>query len=354
MEVIFAHREQPLPTVNHPDVDRLLRRMTAKRPDDRPADMNAVVAELDRVRPARPRRGVGWLVAAGVILALGAAAWTLRPPSPVVPGIAPETPPTPAVVRVVEPDAVTRPDRPLDRDMVRIAPGEFLMGSDDSRSPAAERPQHRVRITKAFLLGRHEVTRGEYVSVAGGAPGAAADLPVESVSWLDAVRFCNRFSERHGLAPYYDIKPEAVTIRGGVGYRLPTEAEWEFACRAGSATAWCCGDDPKLLDDYAWHAGNSGSAPHPVGRKRPNAWGLFDMHGNVPEWVWDRFDADYYKSSAVSDPLGSGRGVPRVHRGGSWNVSPAQTRSSARDGLGLHYGVTAGVGFRIARDAPAF
>ena len=105
------------------------------------------------------------------------------------------------------------------------------------------------------------------------------------------------------------------------------------------------------LDKYAWFADNSGDMTHPVGEKKANPWGLFDIHGNVPEWCWDRYDPEYYKRSPVSDPPGSGTGEPRVHRGGAWNSAAAQTRSSSRDARGIHYAVLTIVGLRVARDA---
>jgi formylglycine-generating enzyme required for sulfatase activity len=252
--------------------------------------------------------------------------------------------------------------------MVRIKPGDFWMGSPDTDRDAdnSEKPRHEVTITRPFWLGKFEVTQGEFVDLMERNPSQFAPdgshkkqledidtrrLPVESVSWLDAVQFCNRLSAKHKLEPYYAIEKEAVKILGGAGYRLPTEAEWEYACRAGTETRWSFGADVRKLDDHAWHAGNSQRMPHPVGEKQANPWGLYDMHGNVPEWVWDRFDPDSYKKSMVSDPLGSGRGDTRVFRGGSWNDRALQTRSATRESLGMHYGVTSGVGFRVARDA---
>src|SRR5262249_37853395 len=168
--------------------------------------------------------------------------------------------------------------------------------------------------------------------------------------WIDAVNFCNRLSEKHDLEPYYRIEKSAVTVRGGTGYRLPTEAEWEYACRAGSTTRWSSVDDVKELDAHAWHAGNSGDHTHPVGSRKPNAWGLYDMHGNVPEWCGDRYDARYYQQSPASNPGGAGKGSTRVYRGGGWNSLQAQTRSASRQTLGTAYSVLTVVGLRVARD----
>ena len=115
-------------------------------------------------------------------------------------------------------------------------------------------------------------------------------------------------------------------INDNTGYRLPTEAEWEYACRAGSDSRWTFGDDVRTLSEYAWHAGNAGGVTHAVGTKKANAWGLYDMHGNVPEWCWDRYAPDYYRDSALSDPSGSGKGTTRVFRGGGFGNAAAQTR----------------------------
>jgi formylglycine-generating enzyme required for sulfatase activity len=134
---------------------------------------------------------------------------------------------------------------------------------------------------------------------------------VESVSWDDAVEFCKRLSAKEGLI-----------------YRLPTEAEWEYACRVGSTTRYCFGDDRRQLVEYAWFEGNSGGKTHPVGQKKPNAWGLYDMYGNVWEWCQDWYDA--YPSGMVTDPQGPSSGSGRVYRGGSWDYVASLCRSAFR------------------------
>jgi len=170
------------------------------------------------------------------------------------------------------------------------------------------------------------------------------------VSWLDAVRFANRLSERHELRTYYKIDGEVVTIRGGDGFRLPTEAEWEYACKAGATTNWHFGENAADLKEHAWFAENAGDRTHAVGQKKANAWGLFDLYGNVPEWCWDRFDPEYYDSMPASDPPG-GTGRERVYRGDAWNS--LLPRTTARPALGFTYGSHGSIniiGFRVARD----
>jgi formylglycine-generating enzyme required for sulfatase activity len=233
-----------------------------------------------------------------------------------------------------------------------IPAGAFPMGSTDADKDAwdNEKPQHEVRITRPFYLGVHEVTQGQYQAVMGQNPShfkGSAELPVEQVSWMDAIRFCNKLSEREGGTPYYRIEGNAVTIAGGDGYRLPTEAEWEYACRAGTTTRFSFGDDENALGQYAWFSANSGNQTHPVGQKQPNAFGLYDMHGNVWEWCWDVYDAGYYKRTPAVDPPGPRAAWVRVLRGGSWNGVPRNARSARRDWYAPEYR-NLSVGFRLA------
>ncbi|MCQ9134159.1 MULTISPECIES: formylglycine-generating enzyme family protein [Streptomyces] len=187
----------------------------------------------------------------------------------------------------------------------------------------------------ACRLAAHPVTREQYARVAG-LPGPAAGtgrLPVESVSWWDAVRFCNALSEQDGLTPAYRPRADGESVdrdASADGYRLPTEAEWEHACRAGTS-----GPRYGPLDDIAWHRGNSGERVHEVGGRLPNAWGLHDMLGNVWEWCWDVYDAEVY-------------GAYRVLRGGGWFDEHWSCRASVRRRSHPTFRVD-DVGFRVAR-----
>jgi formylglycine-generating enzyme required for sulfatase activity len=234
---------------------------------------------------------------------------------------------------------------------VLIPPGEFDMGStqeverlrnqekqwyiDRLRSEA---PRHRVRLTQAFYLGQNEVTQAQYQQVMGSNPSRfkenGSDAPVEMVSWDDAVTFCQRLS--------------ALPAEKGARrvFRLPTEAEWEYAARAGTMTAFCFGDEEAGLSDYAWWSGNSGGKTHAVGQKKSNALGLFDVHGNVQEWCADWFSAEYYAKSPTIDPVGPDSGASRVLRGGSW--FPGDLGCAYRSGY-TPVGRDRSVGFRVAR-----
>jgi formylglycine-generating enzyme required for sulfatase activity len=239
-------------------------------------------------------------------------------------------------------------DKPL-IELVSIPAGSFQMGSPDFPPP------HSVTIS-AFRLGVTEVTQAQYESVMGRNPSefqGDARRPVEKVSWIDAIEFCNALSDQGGLKRYYLVEGSDVTIPDEQvdGYRLPTEAEWEYACRAGSKTVYSFGDDEGELDDYAWFKSNSEDKTHPVGQKQPNAWGLFDMNGNVWEWCQDWYGENYYGQLPVSDPLGpSGGGSARVCRGGFWGDDARRCRSAFRFRHGPRYRNII-LGFRMARSS---
>jgi formylglycine-generating enzyme required for sulfatase activity len=293
--------------------------------------------------------------------------WSPTPTAPVasIPTSPPTVPPPPQPGQPHE-----RPkelENSIGMKLVLIPAGEFDMGSPDSDPDAreAEKPQHRVRISRPFFLGKYEVTQGQYQQIMGGNPSLFSasgpnqdwrnkvigldtkNFPVENVSWEEAQEFCRKLSAL-----------EAEKAAGRV-YRLPTEAEWELACRAGSTTIYSFGDDATKLDDYAWHHENSdpptqavrGPRPHPVGEKLPNAYGLYDLHGNVWEWCRDSFDAGYYPRKVKEDPPGPDHDGLRILRGGSWADPIQKCRAANRryDIKDLH---NFNVGFRIALSVP--
>jgi formylglycine-generating enzyme required for sulfatase activity len=223
-------------------------------------------------------------------------------------------------------------------EMAKIPAGEFVMGSD---ADELERPPCVVRIGASFLIAIYPVTQVLYEAITGSLPLSAfrgrGDRPVDSVSWFDAIRFCNLLSVYDGFKPYYSIEADDRIDRGqGTGYRLPTEAEWEYACRGGGTASYCYGDDPHRLDEFAWYAENSSEETHDVGKLAPNSYGLHDVHGNLWEWCWD-WSASYRKrrptsGPAIVDPHGPDDGSERVLRGGCWNADRHWVRSSARNG----------------------
>jgi formylglycine-generating enzyme required for sulfatase activity len=236
--------------------------------------------------------------------------------------------------------------------MVRLKAGEFMMGSDETED---ERPRHRVRIPADLWVGAFPVTQAEYRAVMGRLPEslfAGADrCPVDSVSWLDAVIFCNQLSVRDGYEPFYRIQGERVRALGGTGYRLLTEAEWEFAARGGGTGRYGVTDDALALDRFAWFAENSANRTHDVGLKEANGFQLHDMPGNVWEWCWDWYSRDGYlvKADVEIDHGGPPSGSERVLRGGCWSSDPQSLRCAARiqftpTDLPLYY-----FGFRLAR-----
>ncbi len=255
------------------------------------------------------------LAAAAVVVALaGAVAWSAQP------------------VGIWEPAKATEPLL----NMVAIEAGSFLMGSPEhEKGRRAGETQHRVELSD-FRMARTTVTKAQYQEVMelDEAPGPGGDdHPVTNVSWFDAITFCNRLSERENLPPCYRIEDREVSwIEDTGGYRLPTEAEWEYAARAGSKARWPFGDKESKLGRYAWFGESWEGDPHPVDQKKRNRWGLADMHGNVWEWCWDAYGE--YPAEPAEDPRGPDQtpGGARVRRGGAFFSEPGFLRSAVRDG----------------------
>ncbi len=191
-------------------------------------------------------------------------------------------------------------------------------------------PPHEVTV-KPFFIDKYLVTQQHFQRVMGSNPSRwkIDQNPVEQVRWSDAVKFCNKRSELEGLQPCYNLTNWQCNF-DATGYRLPTEAEWECACRAGTKTAYFFGDNASKLGDYAWFDKNAGGHPRPVGQKQPNPWGLYDMCGNVWEWCNDFYKVDYYSESPAVDPRGPKEGQTKVVRGGAWRFSDENCRSGYR------------------------
>jgi len=241
---------------------------------------------------------------------------------------------TPATAARTIPVAASNLPSGVAMEFVRIQPGMFTMGCSvaDSQCFPDGIPAHQVTVTNRFEMGKYEVMQGQWQAVMGANPSTfkGDNLPVENVSWNDTQDFLGKLNAR----------------KDGYHYRLPTEAEWEYVARAGSK-----GDYPGSLDAIGWYSENSGSKTHPTGQKQPNAWGLYDMVGNVWEWVQDWYDANYYKNSPSSDPVGPTSGTSRVQRGGSWRgVSGGYTRVSDRLSSSPSYWDNY-IGFRCVREA---
>jgi formylglycine-generating enzyme required for sulfatase activity/predicted Ser/Thr protein kinase len=219
------------------------------------------------------------------------------------------------------------------KDFVYIEPGSFLMGSPPSEPKRnADEALHQVSLTKGFWISKFEVTQKEWVDVMGVNPShfEGDNLPVEQVSWDEIQVFIEKLSKKSGIQ-----------------YRLPTEAEWEYAARAGSMAAYSYGPDEVFLPDYAWFSANSGNSTHPVGTKQPNAWGLYDMAGNVWEWCQDWGSA--YPHGDVVNPSGPSTGADRIGRGGSWSVPPEMCRSADRS-ASKPSNQGSDLGFRLVHD----
>ncbi len=234
-------------------------------------------------------------------------------------------------------------------EMVKIPAGCFLMGSsdDDDMARDNEEPQHRVRVSE-FACMKYPVSEQLWQQVTKKGKGEGDKRPVTGVSWFEAVEFCNQLSLQEEMEPCYKIVGKQVEWVSNEGYRLLTEAEWEYGCRAGTETRWWFGDDKSQLRECAWYRANA-SAPQPVGRKTANPWGLYDMHGNVWEWCWDWYGK--YKDKERNDPRGPTVGQERVLRGGSFGLWARVLRSALRFGGHPRLRVL-DYGFRMARGGP--
>ena len=257
----------------------------------------------------------------------------------------------PVFAQGVKPKSVTNS---IGMELIEIPAGKFTMGSPEGEKDRDERREAQVSVTltKPFGLGKTEVTQGQWKSMMGSEPWkgkdhvkADKDCPATYVNWDDATEFCKKLTT---------IERKSGKLKANEEYRLPTEAEWEYACRAGTTTAFSFGDDKSKLGQYEWFYGNAGDDvgeeyAHKVGLKKPNPWGLHDMHGNVWEWCSDWYGEEL---SGGIDPVGPNRGSARVFRGGGWRRFPTYCRSASRFGSGPsdrdEY-----LGFRVARSQSA-
>jgi len=268
---------------------------------------------MNRLLPLR------WLT----LLAVAFIACERKPAAPVA------SAPPPAVAKAAspaKPEPAQSSAPAASAALVSIPAGRFLMGDKDE----VDAPPHEVSVS-AFLMDKHLVTQDQFQKLMGANPSRwkGGQNPVEQLRWSDAVKFCNKRSEADGLKPCYDLTTLKCDFSAD-GYRLPTEAEWEYACRAGTTTPYFFGATPAKAGEFAWFDKNAGGKPRPVGQKQPNPWGLHDMAGNVWQWCNDFYDVEYYTKSPKQDPPGPAEGKNKVLRGGAWRFSADNCRSGYR------------------------
>ena len=224
----------------------------------------------------------------------------------------------------------------ISMEFVLIPPGSFRMGGDKKLEQAEdhETPRHFVKFSNAFFMGKYEVTQAQWSAIMDNNPSEFKDdtRPVERVSWNDVQAFVLKLNTKEETNKY----------------RLPSEAEWEYAARAGSESSYTFGADTNILSQYAWDRNNSGGETHPVGQLNPNAWSLYDMHGNVHEWCQDWFDRKYYSQSPSNAPLGPSTGLAKALRGGDWGSEDWYCRCASRS-LGSPDRRSDRLGFRLIR-----
>ena len=235
-------------------------------------------------------------------------------------------------ISIEEPVKLAKQGNSIGMKFTLIPAGEFNMGSEESDD---EKPVHKVKINNPFYLGTYPVTQREWKAVMVDNPSGfkGDDLPVENVSWVDVQKFIKKLNEKEGTDKY----------------RLPSEAEWEYACRAGTTTSYSFGDEKSKLGDYAWYRDNSDNKTYPVGQKEHNPWGLYDMHGNVWEWVQDEWPDSYDGAPTDGSAWEVGDGADRVVRGGGWDNGARYCRSAIR----ICFGPRArdgDCGFRLLRE----
>jgi len=403
---LVAHQMGPLPSIREecPEfprkLDRLFQRMLAKQPEKRPASMEEVInalessdlQNLNAKKPLRVRRLALSIAAIGMVMLGSVLFWSttlfgrLDQSVEATRASMPDAPQQPIDPEQMQKQAALRLGLPLHQmgpdgmKLLLIPPGDFLMGSnqtgqDKSRTSSLSFPQHQVTISQPFYLAETETTfaqfqnfveatgyvtgpelpggtawgkehdvwqRGRYSWKEMGGYPLYAQHPAVNLTWHDAQAYCDWLSKTS----------EAKTPESGARYYLPTEAQWEYACRAGSNSQWSYGSDEQQLSEFAWYMQNSHWVFHPVAKKRPNAWGLYDMHGNSSEWCADRLgeDSSYYDPRLQIDPKGSKTGSERILRGGGILSSAHDIRSASRVYQDANEPTKGG--FRVAMSVP--